>query len=347
MKKQTAKAKRFQASRSRYQLKRTRSKRKYSGGFRPYQRVKFDHRRQRRIQPQRTKVVSLTVPSEFKLIENTDSVLQFISQFRSHKTRFNRHVFLDLRAVKQIDSGAICIMLSAVYDLAQEGISVAGNYPTDPLAGSFFTESGFFSHIQRISSDRRVPLKSNNLILKLGKDRTTGETFGKAIKHATKFITGFERHYNPVYTLLIEMSGNSVEHAYEEDKHWLLGVTCDPINKKVSFTFTDNGFGILNTIKKKFAQEIHDRLLMNDGQVLKAAFERRYGSRTRELNRNRGLPSILKTATDGKVANMILITNNTLLDFDNDTTKILSAKFAGTFYFWELNLKHLDCEKDI
>ncbi|WP_163321756.1 hypothetical protein [Draconibacterium mangrovi] len=300
-------------------------------------------------QPKRPRIKRLIAPEEFNLFKRPNAVLEYIRSIKkmASKDKFYDHILLDLSDVKDIDSGAISMLLSAAYHISIFNFSIGGNYPNDPICKKFFKDSGFLSHMKYVSDSNNKPNQNSDMFVKKGKDTASGPRLGATIKRAMKILTGESKHYPPIYTMLLEMAGNSVEHAYEENKHWLLSMQYDEYNNKIIFTFADNGFGILKTIRRKFHQEIKDLLITKDDDVLRRAFQRKYGSRTREINRNTGLPSIEKVQIDGKVDNLVIITDNVVLDFGRNSSKLLKSRFSGTFYYWELTLKNLKNEKDI
>lgn len=70
-------------------------------------------------------------------------------------------------------------------------------------------------------------------------------------------------------------------------------------------------------------------------------FQRKYGSSTEEINRNRGLPCILDKFNNGYISKLKVITNNVYLDFENQTNnKILNKPFPGVLFSWVVNI---DC----
>jgi hypothetical protein len=157
------------------------------------------------------------------------------------------------------------------------------------------------------------------------------------VKSVVKHLTGEPKHFNPVKSILLEICGNSIEHADTQNKQWLLGVLYE--DRRVTFTVTDVGKGIIETLHKKFAQKVFDRF-SSESDVLLKAFERKYGSRTREMNRNKGLPAIRDSFEQGKILNLKVLTNNVILHFNDHTRskafKSGSPRFKGTLYQWEI-----------
>lgn len=106
---------------------------------------------------------------------------------------------------------------------------------------------------------------------------------------------------------------------------------------------TDVGFGIINTLNRRFGKYIEALKLTKDTEVLEKAFDRKYGSKSGEANRNRGLPLIKDRFTKNYIEDLVVITNNVLLDFNNSAnTKIMSGSLPGTFYCWKINLKCIE-----
>lgn len=346
MKKKAVTNRNYFTIRSRNELR----KKYRDAGFRRkriHQHFKGPREIRQRYQPSRPRVKRLIAPFEFNLFNKPNTVLEYIKSIKKMegKENYYDHIFLDLSLVTDIDSGAISMLLSAAYHISIFNFSIGGNYPQDSRCKKIFKASGFLSHMKYVSDSNNKPNQNADMYIKKGRDKASGPRLGKTIKRALEILTGESRHYPPIYTMLLEMAGNSVEHAYEENKHWLLSMQYDEDHNKIIFTFADNGFGILNTIKKKFHQEIKDAVITSDDDVLRRAFKRKYGSRTREINRNTGLPSIEKVQTDNKVSNLTVITDNVFLDFSNNSSKLLNTRFMGTFYYWELTLKNLHDEK--
>jgi hypothetical protein len=200
--------------------------------------------------------------------------------------------------------------------------------------------------MKKLNFEPAVSAKNKNMIIKPGTIKTRNEEAGKLIQQGIEFLSGEKNHYPPAYSLILEMSGNTIEHAYEDRKqHWLLSLTCDEENKKIIFTFTDNGVGILETLNRKFSDQVND-IFSSEVEVIKNAFLRKYGSSTKEINRNKGLPLIKRMQVEKNVNNLLLITNNVMIDFQSESGEKLSTKFAGTFYYWEIDSNCLKNEKN-
>lgn len=252
------------------------------------------------------------------------------------KKNYIKQVRFDFSKVTSIDSSAICVILSLVEELSFHKVDVTGNIPNDPITREVFTKSGFFAHVRNINGNRfETESEIQNTLVKIGRSDTDQEYMGREIKKAIEFLTGEKNHFEPVFSILVELSGNSIEHAFGGKSHWFLSINYDKIMNKVSFTFADNGQGIIKTLKRKYIEIIEKLTLKNDGDVLTRAFDRKYGSRHEEqLNRNRGLPMVKKY---GKyVNNFKVITNGVILQIGNGY-RLISPNYKGTFYQFEID----------
>ena len=360
MKKLTAKRKKYLEIRSKRGLRQKKRNKKFRRERLKSQiGLNLNQRKQKFTRPRRFKPIRRQpeikrkiyhAPEGFSLFTDTEEVLKFIAKIKGAKEYVNKVdlIVINLTKIKRVDNGALNMLLSAQYEISLYGLSLYGQLPQLNEVRNEFHESGYLNHMKKINGDSFAPNGNHDLILKLGKDHTRNETVGKAINQAVEFLTGTKNHYTPVYSLIMEMAPNSIEHAYEDEddkEHWILGMHCDEENKKVCFTFTDNGTGIVNTLNRKLPEEIRDKLLGKNVQVLKEAFNKKYGSRTEDINRNKGLPLIKKILKKGKIKNLLLITDNVYLDFEKDSGFLLSNKFEGTFYYWEIDNNCIENEQ--
>jgi hypothetical protein len=284
----------------------------------------------------------------FTILEHINNVIDFVCELKSYAYEFyaKRIVFLDLSRIEKIDIGAICIILSTVEELSKYSVQVKTNLPLDKNCRDQVVEANFIPHLRRLTHDifTGTP-RQKQLFLITGNTKTEHKKIGSIVKQATQMITGKEKHYQPVYSLIQEINGNSIEHAYENKKDkWLLGINHDVVKNKVIFTFADNGQGILKTLKRKLGTRFFDSLqLKNNIDILKGAFDKKYSSRHEEqVNRNKGLPLLKKIKTKGQVNNLLVITNDVYLRLDNNSSIALNTNFSGTFYYWELDAESIN-----
>jgi hypothetical protein len=283
---------------------------------------------------------TIRMNTNFSILESPNNVLRDIQSITTvtNKYQEKRKYKIDLSGISKIDIGAVGILLSKINELGSRNISVWGNFPDDKDCQNFMYESGFLDHMKDLRGRKFSRNQENkNLLIRRGFDRTSNKIIGKEIKKAVLHLTGVEETFRPVFSMAQEMCANSIEHANKDTckKNWLFTIYYN--SDKVVFTMTDVGQGILSTLKRKASQIISDKLKLNDIEVLDGAFEKKYQSATSDKNRNKGLPKIKRINDSHFVDNLIVITNNVLIDFNNENkSRSLDVKFNGTFYYWEL-----------
>ena len=281
--------------------------------------------------------VVVNAPSRF-CIHNLENVLAFLyNTEHSCDNTIRKLLRVNLDDVIQIDSYAICLLLSMLNRLSYKNISCWGTYPKSIDARSFILDSGFLdvikSNIKRPSNKRL----SNRLFM-IGKDSVDSHRIGRAVKESMAFITGQEEIYPPVYDDLLEISANSVEHANirSQDKNWLVSISFE--DDKVHFIVTDTGQGILATLKKKLSQRVKEVISSkSDAEILYDVFHQKYQSITEEINRYKGLPIIWESFRDGFISNLTVITNNVYVDFETNEANRIRIGFKGVLYSWTVS----------
>lgn len=285
----------------------------------------------------------------FELLKEPQEVISFVEILKKYKYRDDiTEIKINLDDVKTIDIGALSLLLSSVEELSLNNKNVSGSVPKNKEAYEFLLKSGFFKNITNLSKrlSNKIKTNKNQNLLLIGYPNTKGKgrLIGENIKSAIGLLTGIPQHYRAIYTLVMEMNANSIEHAYEKDhKHWVFGINYKENENKLYFTFTDNGFGILKQLDIRLdrrVKEIIKRLDLSSGTLLKNLFDKKYNSRFKtQINRNRGLPIIQTKAVNKAVSNLICVTNNVYLNLETKEDIKLNGEFSGTFYYWELDLK--------
>ncbi|TCK64679.1 hypothetical protein DFQ05_2662 [Winogradskyella wandonensis] len=292
------------------------------------------------------KDITISPKNNLELLEHTNNVIEFISELKSYRNVAHevKSIFIDLKDVISIDIGTISLLLSSVKELALYDINVKGNLPKKQNTKDAFIDSGYLEHMGEVSKSIKKSMRvsnKENLLLMLAKEKSESKKVGQCIKLGIKALTGKENHYPPVYGIIQEMNGNSVEHAYKDKKHWIMGINHDKIKNKLIFTFTDNGFGIIRTLKKRFNINAFKKMNWHtDEKILEGVFDKKYNSRfKKQYNRNKGLPVIKKAQAENKIKNLIVIANESIVNFNTGKASRLNKEFSGTFYYWELDLK--------
>ena len=294
-------------------------------------------------------------PIDFRFINNIEQCLLFVRNIRSKdyltNVKGNKSVEMNLENVKLIDYATISVLTAISDDLKYKNINFRGNFPSDPRCKNFMIESGFLNHMFD-SNGNKISVKSKSDLIFF--EKGTGKLLEKdnkkiseMVKNAMLHLTGESKHCLPIKTLILEICGNSIEWGNTTKKQWLFGLKYD--SNKVIFTVTDVGLGILKTLYRKFGQKIEDVFTNKSNlEILIGAFEKKYNSSTKEENRNKGLPSIRINYEKSNIKNLIIVTNDVILQYDDlnksKTFKKGSPRFRGTFYQWEMDS---DCINNI
>lgn len=285
-------------------------------------------------------------PADFRLVENTEDCLIFFRDIRERSNiySFNKQkvIILSLQDVMLIDYATISALTAISDDLNSVNIILQGDFPKDIDCRKFIIDSGFLNHMVDGNNRPFLPSgKSKMIFFEKGAGKLSRQEsyrISEMIKDVVEHLTGERKLIKPIKSILLEICGNSIEHSNTKSKQWLLGVKY--IDKKVVFSVTDVGKGIIETLHKKHWILIKDKLLSSNIDVLKGAFNQKYGSSTQEQNRNKGLPSIKFNSETGTIKNLIVLTNNVILHFsDENASRVLKKgfpRFKGTLYQWEL-----------
>ena len=140
------------------------------------------------------------------------------------------------------------------------------------------------------------------------------------------------------------MLRNSDDHAFNneyDDKKWYLSISYRKIGgkKKAKFSFADNGFGILETLRKKGIWERFRNIFegIDTTELVIEAFKGEKSSSTGLPWRGKGLPTILELQSENIVKNLVVISNNVYINFEQSYKRKLNTSFSGTYYYWEID----------
>ncbi len=293
-----------------------------------------------------TRIVRVSAPTNFNLISNPNGVISYINELNEkvRKVQYRCSVFFDIEDINQIDNGSIGLLLNMVNHFSCRGVKTFGNMPKDEESRKIFKSSGFFEYVNIIQGDKAPSI--DRFIVQTGSSNIDNGLIGAEIRKITKYLTGQEEAYQPLYSLVSEMIINSIEHAnsHVKDKNWFFSIHHE--ESKVVLMVADVGKGILSTLRKKLSQKMKDAMhFVSDIKTLINLFNKKYQSSTFDENRNKGLPKIKECFENNYISNLCVITNNVYLDFNNITTKELKNNFKGTFYIFELTKENIDTWK--
>lgn len=276
-------------------------------------------------------------PEDFSF-SNISKCISFIQNI-DMECRKNKYSTLkvNLDWVTKIDAFGIALIISMLNKLSFRRIRYWGTYPILNSAKQYIIESGF---LELVKTNLQKPANrtNGNQLFMIGKSSVDSPRIGQAVRKAMSHLLGREDVYPPVYDNMLEISANSVEHANDAkvEKNWLVSITTE--ENRLHFILADTGIGILENLKKKKYQEIRDRLMKDDKEVLCGVFNKMYQSVTGEINRHKGLPIVYESFKDGYISNLKVMTNKILVDFETNKSIKLKKGFKGVLYSWMVTI---------
>ena len=61
---------------------------------------------------------------------------------------------------------------------------------------------------------------------------------------------------------------------------------------------------------------------------------------TGKYYRGKGLPCLFKACEDNKISNVVVISNDAMVEYATKRSLELKQSFKGTFIYWELNIEN-------
>jgi hypothetical protein len=236
-------------------------------------------------------------PKDLRLLENTNACLSFFRDLRSedHRSQIGRlrFVIMSLKDVEEIDYGTISILTALNDELGFKRILLKTILPDREECKQFMIDSGYLNNLVD-DEGRPFPKVEQSDFIFFEKGQGTlsdadNRKISQLVRNVVNHLTGVAKHCLPVKTIILEICGNSIEWSGTDSQQWLLGVRYD--GDKVTFTVTDVGRGILETLYRRFTRNFFDPFRSNDA-ILKRAFDKKYDSSSQEVNRNKGLPAV-------------------------------------------------------
>jgi ABC-type transporter Mla MlaB component len=295
----------------------------------------------------RKKEVTVKVPDIFSTSVDLETVLKIIYECKRVPGK-EILLIVDFSDVEKVNAAALALLLSVVSDLYTLGVKVQCKMPINSLAKNEIEESGFLEHFTNHRGER---ILGKHKIFVKGRGKTEQQRIAMEIRAAMHTVYGEEDFNQPMQGAVVEMMANSVNHAFKKAgrrntyfinelskrKRWYLSVVHNYPEQKVYFTFVDNGFGLLRTIRRGFFSRLAQ--LLDDKSVLQKAFEGEYGSSTQQKERGQGLPTILSAFDKKAIRNLKIVSNGCSYSFENQLINNLTNFFEGTAYFWTLDKK--------
>jgi hypothetical protein len=281
--------------------------------------------------------VFVDAPAKFSLqFENSENVTGFIHKLKAIAL-VNSYIHIDLKAIDSICDGSISMLLSVIIDLSTQGKIIKGTYPDNLEARNIFEKSGFFKYMKGWVDPKNA--ESKNTIIRTGDNKTPPEEVSEQILNSMETIWGIKGRNPLLRGGVFEMVRNSCDHAFRDTEKifWHFSITHHEESKSVSYSFVDNGKGIMQTLKRKGVIEKINHYFTDKSEILETAYKNGIQSRTGLPWRGKGLPTIYELYEDKVVRNLIVISNDVFIDFERNLRMELKSPFSGTYYHWVID----------
>lgn len=299
----------------------------------------------------------IEAPENLRLFSNMRQTLEFVRELRALGNlvvdKPGNRIRIKLQRLKQINYATISILKAVIFDFTTREIAIVGDLPIESTCNDYLTESGYLDGLIDMSGRAFPPSEqSAHIFFKRGLGRLSREqnlAISDLLANAMVFMNGDIRHECKLKTLLLEGCANSIEWGETKGQQWMLGMKKEEKNgnREILFTITDVGKGILETLRRKFKDRFLNLVkFRTEHEVLQLAFQRQWGSRSEEINRNNGLPTIRKACELGMIEDLRVLSNNVILRFgENEHAETFERgfpRYSGTIYQWRVSA---DCLK--
>ncbi len=286
------------------------------------------------------------LPEVFSIIDNPEQTIDCFNKIIYHISQKDSiNIFFDLTNIKQISIDAIMYMLAVIRNIKvsmQKEYKFNGNFPKKDDVRTKFAKSGFLEYIR--NNVMELDHIGSNTLIKTGSN--IDNLAAKEMCNFAQHSLGMSRIDTVcLYTSIIEMMGNTDNHAYNDNIHILEKVWYmygEINNKRVDFTFLDTGLGIPQTVTKKVGERV--KLLfkidtLSDAEFTLSAFNSKFRTQTKLWYRGNGLPEIYKNCKNGYLKKMRIISGRGICEIgiENDKTTNLKKPLSGTIYVWHIS----------
>lgn len=308
-------------------------------------------------------------PKIFSISNNFTNTLTVLEKIRNHSMVTRKKILLDMVNVEKVDADALMYLKYIVYEareIKKRNCIMSFIAPKNKEIKNFLYNSGFvvnYKNNKKEPVDRKLNRKYWETI---DEYKLSQETENFKIRSGNKIIITEIKNIvdfsiknisdsskillkNSLYTMIHELMENTVSHAYLDKqkfvhKDWLL--FAEKRENVISFIFLDTGLGIPKTVIKK---EI-DKLLTtisksSESNILFSTLKGEYRTRTKEINRGKGLPYIYNLFINNYIKNLRIISNKACFNLNNNED--VERHLQGTFFYWEIDLNNYKIETEV
>lgn len=284
--------------------------------------------------------VYIEAPENFSFIENPDQFNNFLIQVHN-ALKEHKSIEVDQRKVTRQTPEALTTFLSVLADPKHQDTRQRGFVPQDPIQRQMFFDSGLCDYL-KLTTRVRLPSPSGN-IQRRKNFKVEPKTAYDLKRFAMTSLYGTDRRHPPLYNTFIELMANTHNHAGGNNsfkERWFASVYCQPELGRTCFTFVDTGVGILRSVSDTMStmRKIAIKLGINNNQdFLRKLLNGELKSSTGMENRGKGIPMISQHAREGKIENLVVISNDVWANVSRSDFRWLENEFPGTLWYWEIS----------
>lgn len=283
-------------------------------------------------------------PENFSIIENPNETVSYFGNIikKLQKVRNGDVIYFDIENIMNLTMDSVMYLLAIIKNIKRNKFKrydFAGNFPKDGEIFKLLRDSGFLKYVnskEKYKIERKseqVEITSSGVI-----DQKIASQICDFVNSKFKTKTNYTRF---LYNMLIELMANTFQHAYEEKSslinHWYIFAKYE--EGKVKFIFLDTGSGIPQTIAKKFFENI----IKTDNECILSALRGEFRTKTKLVNRGKGLPRINSYYKDKMIDNLIIISGRGYCFLDNNIYELQNS-LNGTLFYWEININSVKKE---
>lgn len=279
----------------------------------------------------------LKAPKELSLLTNPEALVSYVVQAEFEMAR-GQNIVLDFERIDTMTPEAIPFIIAHVSMLVKtyKKASLSGIFPLKKDLQAMFRRSGFYDFV-RTNVPYRQRVTTNLLFNRITHHKVENEDAKRACIEGVNHSFTIPRLFSPLYEVIIEMMANTNNHASPDgtERHdWWLNVYKYQTEKRTSYSFVDLGVGVFKSLNQN---PIFNFLLgVKNDEKLRKIFDGKVVSRTRKMERGKGMPLIYGNSKEVEFSKFVFISNNVWYNLKTGDSIILSVPLSGTFYFWEL-----------
>lgn len=289
---------------------------------------------------------SVTAPRQLSFILQPQLCTAYFEEIR-RLFRRKLNVQFDLTQVEELTLDAVVMLLGCIknFDI-NAGRLIDIKQPVADVPRDF---------LKRYNIRKKLPNKIDGSLEPIPMQRVSNSIVANDVakefaKSASHHLYNTDRALKEFYEILIELMANTNNHASGTENiptSWYAMNNFHYSPKYCEFVFLDCGIGIFESwpVKRYISgisvalQELFSVTTLRTNQ-LNHLFDQlakgEIGSRTGLANRGKGLPLILKHASEPYIKEMYLITNDGYIDLKARNVSSMRENFEGTLFYLKI-----------